>query len=75
MDACGSARMIEDQEHKRDSGGLSYFTCEDCGKERPDYLAYERRGKLYCGDCVCSTAERKAYELRFVRPRPSSPSA
>ena len=52
----------------RDSAGMRHYQCSDCGAERPDYSIYERRGALFCQACVCNTAEKKAYELWFVRP-------
>jgi hypothetical protein len=58
---------IEEHSYKRDKAGLRHYACCDCGKERPDYMIFERRGNLFCGDCLTATAERKAYETWFVR--------
>lgn len=60
--------MIEDHPFTRDAAHMRHYKCSDCGAERPDYAIYERRGTLYCGDCVCNTAEKRAHELWFVKP-------
>ncbi len=52
----------------RDGSGLAMCKCDECFREVPTYSAYERRGKVYCQNCVCNTAEKRAYENWFVRP-------
>jgi hypothetical protein len=43
------------------------FVCVECGKVIPDYEAYERQAKVYCGEHLLNTAQKRAYERWFVK--------
>lgn len=60
--------MISDHASVRDKAGMRHYHCSECGAERPDYSIYERRDRLFCQECVCNTADKRAYEQWFVRP-------
>lgn len=52
---------------KGSDDGLTF--CGDCGLPVKAYMAFERRDKIYCAECVGNTAEKRAYERWFVDPQ------
>lgn len=52
---------------ERDKVGMRRYRCSDCGVERPDYSIFERRGQLFCENCLLDTADKRAYERWFVK--------
>lgn len=54
-----------DFKDRKDALTTEDFCCE-CGMPLKRWLAYERRGKLYCGEHLLNTAEKRAYEAWHV---------